>query len=82
MGDTVTTWISGQETQMAATIPGVRAALPQERRADFDQDINAATFATIATVLGHWMLEAYPDPEADATMDRLAAEEAARANAA
>ncbi|MBW1600050.1 hypothetical protein [Streptomyces sp. JJ38] len=72
------TWIDGREVDVPATIPGIRAALPEERRKEFDRDVNSATVMTIHQVLRAWMLEAVPDPSADALMDRLAAEEAER----
>ncbi|WP_340563529.1 hypothetical protein [Streptomyces sp. GSL17-111] len=75
---TMRTWIDGREVDVPATRPDVRAALPEGRRADFDREMNAATVLTIHHVLRRWMLEAAPDPAADAALDRLAAEEAER----
>ncbi len=40
--------------------------------------INEAGVHEIHAVMRHWMLEAVPDPAADATMERLAREEAER----
>ncbi|WP_329057974.1 hypothetical protein OG511_25380 [Streptomyces sp. NBC_01453] len=67
---------------MPNSIPAIRDALPEHRRDEFDREINAAGVHEIHAVMRHWMLEAVPDPAADAIMDRLAREEAERAGAA
>lgn len=63
-------------------IPDIRAALPEERREEFDRAINEAGVHDIHAVMRHWMLEAVPAPEAEALLERLAADEADRRGAA
>jgi hypothetical protein len=72
------TWVGGREVDVPNSIPDIRAALPPQRRPDFDTAINEAGVHEIHAVMRHWMLEAVPDPAADATMERLAREEAER----
>ena len=60
------------------SIPAIRAALDPGRRHEFDKAINAAGVDEIHAVMRHWMLEAVPDPEADAILARLARDEAER----
>ncbi|MFE7134295.1 hypothetical protein ACFVIM_25895 [Streptomyces sp. NPDC057638] len=78
MAQPLRTWVDGREREVPNSIPAIRDALPEQRRAEFDQAINTAGVHEIHAVMRHWMLEAVPDPEADAYMDRLAREEAAR----
>ncbi|WP_353943852.1 hypothetical protein ABII15_20980 [Streptomyces sp. HUAS MG91] len=72
------TLVGGIEVDVPNSIPAIRAALTPERRTEFDQDINAAGVHEIHAVMRHWMLEAVPDPEADAILARLARDEAER----
>ncbi|QDQ12281.1 hypothetical protein [Streptomyces spectabilis] len=78
MAEPLKTFIGGEEVEVPNTIPDIRAALPEDRRADFDRAINGAGVDEIHSVMRHWMLEAVPDPEAEAVLDRLAADEAER----
>ncbi len=78
MADPLKTLVDGVEVEVPNTIPDIRAALPEERRADFDLAINAAGLDEIHAVMRHWMLEAVPDPEAEARLARLASDEAER----
>ncbi|MFE5026516.1 MULTISPECIES: hypothetical protein [unclassified Streptomyces] len=82
MAEPLKTLVDGVEVEVPNSIPAIRDALPQERREEFDREINAAGVHEIHAVMRHWMLEAVPDPAADAIMDRLAREEAERAGAA
>ncbi|MFE2046408.1 hypothetical protein ACFXAZ_36940 [Streptomyces sp. NPDC059477] len=82
MAEPPRTWVNGREVDVPNTIPTIRDALPQERRADFDQAVDTAGVHEIHAVMRHWMLEAIPDPEADAIEDRLLREEAERRGAA
>ncbi|GGL68509.1 hypothetical protein GCM10010129_09870 [Streptomyces fumigatiscleroticus] len=82
MAEPLKTFVNGVEVRVPNSIPDIRAALPEERRADFDRAINDAGVHDIHAVMRHWMLEAVPDPEADALLDRLAADEAERRGAA
>ncbi|MFD4994760.1 hypothetical protein [Streptomyces buecherae] len=82
MAEPMKTWVGGREVEVPTTIPAIRAALPPERRAAFDQAVSEASVMEIHAVLRHWMFEAVPDPEADAIMERLAGEEAERRSAA
>ncbi|MFF2507168.1 hypothetical protein ACFVTY_27895 [Streptomyces sp. NPDC058067] len=82
MADPLRTVVDGVEVEVPNSIPAIRDALPERRRDEFDREINAAGVHEIHAVMRHWMLEAVPDPAADAIMDRLAREEAERAGAA
>jgi len=82
MAEPLRTVVDGVEVEVPNSIPAIRDALPERRRDEFDREINAAGVHEIHAVMRHWMLEAVPDPAADAIMDRLAREEAERAGAA
>ncbi|MET7512789.1 MULTISPECIES: hypothetical protein [unclassified Streptomyces] len=82
MAEPLKTLVDGVEVEVPNSIPAIRDALPEHRREEFDREINAAGVHEIHAVMRHWMLEAVPDPAADAIMDRLAREEAERAGAA
>ncbi|MFD0063084.1 hypothetical protein ACFRAI_09775 [Streptomyces sp. NPDC056637] len=82
MAEPLKTLVDGVEVEVPNSIPAIREALPGHRRDEFDREINAAGVHEIHAVMRHWMLEAVPDPAADAIMDRLAREEAERAGAA
>ncbi|MGY0492699.1 hypothetical protein [Streptomyces sp. WG-D5] len=72
------TLVGGVEVDVPNSIPAIRAALDPNRRHEFDKAINAAGVGEIHAVMRHWMLEAVPDPEADAILARLARDEAER----
>ncbi|MCX3061559.1 hypothetical protein [Streptomyces beihaiensis] len=72
------TLVGGVEVDVPNSIPAIRAALPATRRTEFDKAINGAGVDEIHAVMRHWMLEAVPDPEADAILARLAHDEAER----
>ncbi|MFF1396386.1 hypothetical protein ACFVZD_21565 [Streptomyces sp. NPDC058287] len=82
MAEPLRTLVNGVEVEVPNSIPAIRDALPEHRRDEFDREINAAGVHEIHAVMRHWMLEAVPDPAADAIMERLAREEAERAGAA
>ncbi|MCX5081326.1 hypothetical protein ACFC18_12255 [Streptomyces sp. NPDC056121] len=82
MAEPLKTLVDGVEVEVPNSIPAIRDALPEHRRDEFDREINAAGVHEIHAVMRHWMLEAVPDPAADAIMERLAREEAERAGAA
>jgi anti-sigma regulatory factor (Ser/Thr protein kinase) len=78
MAEPLKTFAGGVEVEVPDNIPDIRAALPEERREEFDRAINEAGVHDIHAVMRHWMLEAVPDPEADVLLERLAADEAER----
>jgi hypothetical protein len=78
MAEPLRTFVNGIEVAVPNSIPDIRAALPEERREEFDRAINEAGVHAVHAVMRHWMLEAVPDPEADALLERLAADEAER----
>ncbi|MFE3515401.1 hypothetical protein [Streptomyces sp. NPDC059166] len=82
MGESLKTYVGGTEVDVPNSIPAIRAALPEERRAEFDEAINDAGVHEIQAVMRHWMLESVPDPEAEKILDRLARDEAERRNVA
>ncbi|WUW13700.1 hypothetical protein OG707_14505 [Streptomyces sp. NBC_01465] len=75
MAEPLKTMVDGVEVEVPNTIPGIRAALPEERREEFVRAINSAGVHEIHAVMRHWMFEVVPDPAADAFLDRLAHEE-------
>lgn len=78
MAEPLKAFVNGVEVEVPNSIPDIRAALPEERREDFDGAINEAGVHDIHAVMRHWMLEAVLDPEAEALLERLAADEAER----
>jgi hypothetical protein len=76
------TFVNGVEVEVPDSIPDIRVALPDELREEFDRAINEAGVHDIHAVMRHWMLQAVPAPEADASLARLAADEAERRGAA
>ncbi|MCX5397945.1 MULTISPECIES: hypothetical protein [unclassified Streptomyces] len=82
MGESLKTFVGGTEVEVPNSIPAIRAALPDERRDEFDRAVNEAGVHQIHAVMRHWMLEAVPDPEAERILDRLARDEAERRSVA
>jgi anti-sigma regulatory factor (Ser/Thr protein kinase) len=82
MAEPLKTLVNGVEVEVPNSIPDIRATLPEGRREEFDRAINEAGVHDIHAVMRHWMLEAVPDPEAEALLERLAADEAERRGAA
>ncbi len=78
MAEPLKTFVNGVEVEVPNSIPDIRAALPEKRREEFDRAIGEAGVQDIHAVMRHWMLEAVPDPEAEALLRRLAADEAER----
>jgi len=78
MSEPLKTFVGGAEVDVPNSIPAIRAALPEDRREEFDRAINDAGVGEIQAVMRHWMLEAVPDPEAEKILDRLAQDEAER----
>lgn len=82
MAEPLKTFVNGVEVEVPNSIPDIRAALPERRRGEFDRAMNEAGVHEIHAVMRHWMLEAVPDPEAEALLERLAVDEAERRGAA
>lgn len=82
MSESLKTFVGGAEVEVPNSIPAIRAALPAERREEFDHAINEAGFHEIQAVMRHWMLESVPDPEAERILERLAQDEAERRSVA
>ncbi|MGX2995037.1 hypothetical protein JNUCC64_12175 [Streptomyces sp. JNUCC 64] len=59
------TYFQGEQTELPSTVDDIRAALPEDRRAEFE--------TALAEFIGYWALEARPDlRDADrATFARL-----------
>ncbi|MFB7763588.1 hypothetical protein [Streptomyces xiamenensis] len=55
------TYVDGERVDLPATIDDIRAALPPERRPDFDREIGSAAPSELYLLLGHWALETRPD---------------------
>jgi hypothetical protein len=61
---TTATWQThhdGQLVELPATIDGIRAALPADRREEFLDEVHATPAAEFERLLGHWALETRPD---------------------
>lgn len=82
MSEPLTTFVNGVEVEVPNSLPDIRAALPEERREEFDRAINEAGVHDVHAVMRHWMLQAVPAPEADVILARPAADEAERRGAA
>ncbi|WP_406393288.1 hypothetical protein [Streptomyces sp. NBC_00887] len=82
MSESLKTFVGGAEVEVPNSIPDIRAALPEDRREEFDLAINGAGVHEIHAVMRHWMLESVPDPEAERILVRLAQDEAERRNVA
>ncbi|CAM5291817.1 hypothetical protein GCM10010329_80950 [Streptomyces spiroverticillatus] len=59
----LTTWSGGREIDLPDTIPGIRAALPPDRRGAFDLALAEAGVDEVPAVLRHWLLELAEDDE-------------------
>ncbi|MFR9723733.1 hypothetical protein ACL02R_10240 [Streptomyces sp. MS19] len=81
MAEPMKTWVDGREVEVPNSIPDIRAALPEKRRAEFDRAVGEAGVHEIHAVMRHWMFEAVPDAEADAIEQRLLQDEAERRDA-
>lgn len=68
------TYHDGEVVDLPATIDGIAAVLPPERRQVFLDEVHAAAAAELFLLLGHWALETRPDIRAadEAFMDQLA----------
>jgi hypothetical protein len=63
----------GGRVELPSTIDGIRAALPEDRRGKFDQEIGTVPVDGLPHVLKRWALETRPDLRAadDAAAERL-----------
>jgi len=68
--DVLRTRVGGEFVDLPGTIGGIRAALPEARRAEFDRAIDAAPLAEVPLVAARWSLP----PEAIAEDDALVAQ--------
>ncbi|MFB7090071.1 hypothetical protein [Streptomyces sp. NPDC056296] len=82
MAEPLKTFVDGVEVDVPNSIPDIRAALPEERRDEFDQAVTEAGVDEIQGIMRHWMLEVVPDPQSEALLERLAADEDQRRGAA
>ncbi|MFI6644774.1 hypothetical protein [Streptomyces sp. NPDC050504] len=71
MAEPLKTISNGREIELPSTIPGIRAALPEHRRAEFDRAVNEADVHEIHGVLRHWILELAEDESERAITARL-----------
>ncbi|MFD7547317.1 hypothetical protein [Streptomyces sp. NPDC059816] len=63
-----------ERVEVPATVAGVRAALSDEQRRLFDEELGGATVETVADVLRRWVLDLASDPEDAEVFARLEAE--------
>ncbi len=65
------TYLDGESVALPRTVNGVRAALPPERRGEFDRAVGEAPAEELFAVVGHWAIETRPDLRAhDETLFR------------
>ncbi|MFE7132383.1 hypothetical protein ACFVIM_16145 [Streptomyces sp. NPDC057638] len=71
-----TRWTIRNEERVAvpSTVDGIRAALPADQRAHFDEELGRATAETVADVVRHWVLNLASGPEDEDEFTRLEAE--------
>lgn len=62
---TWTTFVRGHRVELPATIDGIRAALPEAERSDFDTEVGATRGEDLHRVLGHWALRTHPEAVAE-----------------
>ncbi|MFI1386654.1 hypothetical protein [Embleya sp. NPDC020886] len=67
------TRIGGRFVDLPGTIGGIRAALPEDRRADFDRAIAEAPLTEVPLVAARWGLPPEAIAEDDALVDQLRA---------
>ncbi|WP_372409663.1 hypothetical protein [Streptomyces luteireticuli] len=75
MAKTFTTTIGGRRVELPGTIRSIREVLPEEQRAEFEQEAEQAGADEIGGVLARWALrtpQAY-DPDEEALIARLKA---------
>lgn len=70
-----TTYVGGEAVELPATIDGIAAVLPPERREVFLDEVHATAAGELELLLGHWALETRPDIRAadEAMVERLKA---------
>jgi hypothetical protein len=55
MAEPLKTFIGGKEIELPSTIPGIRAALPEDRREAFDRSVNETSIFDLPTVRPGWL---------------------------
>ncbi|MFR9724977.1 hypothetical protein ACL02R_16670 [Streptomyces sp. MS19] len=55
------TYLDGEAVALPRTIKDVRAALPPERRGEFDRAVSEAPAEELFGLVGHWAIETRPD---------------------
>lgn len=65
---TFKTIIGGELVELPATIAGIRETLPEERRAEFDNEVEHTPGSDLLRVLTHWALESTDAPAEDAAV--------------
>ncbi|WDN56558.1 hypothetical protein [Streptomyces clavuligerus] len=63
-----------ERVEVPATVDGIRAALPEEQRRRFEEELGRATVETVADVVRHWVLDLASGPEDEDEFARLEAE--------
>lgn len=65
---TMVTYTTAGRTELPATIDGIRAALPDSERDQFDTEVGKAPASDLPRLLAHWALRT--DPLAVADMEQ------------
>ncbi|MGW1993839.1 hypothetical protein [Embleya sp. NPDC001921] len=76
MAATFTTHIGGEMVELPASINGIRAALPEEWREKFDEEVGDAHARDLLLILNRWALRPTPAWDEDiAAVEALREEE-------
>lgn len=70
-GDVRWTMHNEERVEVPATIGGIRAALPEGRRAQFDAEIDAANVDDLYNVVRRWIVELASFPEDEEIFTQL-----------
>ncbi|WP_129843626.1 hypothetical protein [Streptomyces sp. RFCAC02] len=64
-GATWITYVGDGKVELPATIDSIRAALPAQRRDEFDSVVGSTPGDRLHQVLAHWALETHPQAVAE-----------------
>ncbi|WP_020550186.1 hypothetical protein [Embleya scabrispora] len=68
---TITTTIDGRPAELPGTLNDIRAALPEDQRAEFDREIGDAPLRLVAAIAVHWAIPPEERARIEADADRI-----------
>ncbi|GCE02202.1 hypothetical protein [Embleya hyalina] len=68
---TITTTIDGRPATLPGTLADIRAALPEDQRDAFDEEINNAAIRDLAAIAVHWAIPPEEHARIAADADRI-----------